>query len=123
MTAIEPVRTASSCEPPTGDLPAGHVIACAGLQADRVAAMTGERGPTSPGSSRSGATTTPHDGRAPLVRRLIYPVPDPRFPFLGVHFTPRHDGAVWAGPNAVLALAREGYRRRDVDLRVTWSAP
>jgi L-2-hydroxyglutarate oxidase LhgO len=51
------------------------------------------------------------------VRGLIYPVPDPRFPFLGVHFTRRIDGAVWAGPNAVLAFARAGYRRRDVDLR------
>ena len=50
-----------------------------------------------------------------LCRGLIYPVPDPSLPFLGVHFTKRHDGEVWAGPNAVLALAREGYRRRDVD--------
>jgi L-2-hydroxyglutarate oxidase LhgO len=49
-----------------------------------------------------------------LVNGLIYPVPDPRFPFLGVHFTKRIDGAVWAGPNAVLAFAREGYRRRDI---------
>ena len=52
-----------------------------------------------------------------LVRGLIYPVPDPRFPFLGVHLTRRIDGEVWAGPNAVLAFAREGYRRRDVNLR------
>ncbi len=52
-----------------------------------------------------------------LVTRLLYPVPDPRFPFLGVHFTPRHDGAVWAGPNAVLALAREGYKRTDIDVQ------
>ena len=51
-----------------------------------------------------------------LVRGLIYPVPDPRFPFLGVHFTRRIDGEVWAGPNAVLAFAREGYRRRDVNI-------
>jgi L-2-hydroxyglutarate oxidase LhgO len=48
----------------------------------------------------------------PLVRTLVYPVPDPSLPFLGVHFTRRVDGQVWAGPNAVLALAREGYRRR-----------
>jgi (S)-2-hydroxyglutarate dehydrogenase len=48
---------------------------------------------------------------------MIYPVPDPRFPFLGVHFTRRMDGAVWLGPNAVLAFAREGYRRRDVNAR------
>jgi L-2-hydroxyglutarate oxidase LhgO len=51
-----------------------------------------------------------------LVRGLIYPVPDPRFPFLGIHFTRRIDGEVWAGPNAVLAFAREGYRRRDVSI-------
>jgi L-2-hydroxyglutarate oxidase LhgO len=50
------------------------------------------------------------------VRRLIYPVPDPRYPFLGVHLTPRVDGTSDLGPNAVLALAREGYRRTDV----TW---
>ena len=50
------------------------------------------------------------------MRGLIYPVPDPRFPFLGVHFTRRIDGEVWAGPNAVLAFARAGYRRRDIDL-------
>ena len=52
-----------------------------------------------------------------LVNGLIYPVPDPRFPFLGLHFTRRIDGEVWAGPNAVLALAREGYRRRQVSAR------
>jgi len=55
--------------------------------------------------------------RASLVRSLIYPVPDPRFPFLGVHFTRRITGTVDAGPNAVLALAREGYRHRDINLR------
>jgi L-2-hydroxyglutarate oxidase LhgO len=54
--------------------------------------------------------------RSGLVRGLIYPVPDPRYPFLGVHFTRRVDGGVDIGPNAVLALAREGYRRRDIRL-------
>jgi L-2-hydroxyglutarate oxidase LhgO len=54
--------------------------------------------------------------REHLVRALIYPVPDPRYPFLGVHFTRRISGGVDVGPNAVLALAREGYRRRDVRL-------
>jgi len=53
-------------------------------------------------------------GRENLVRSLVYPVPDPRYPFLGVHFTRRIDGAVDVGPNAVLALRREGYRRRDI---------
>ena len=54
---------------------------------------------------------------AHYCRGLIYPVPDPSFPFLGVHFTRRLDGSVWAGPNAVLALARQGYGRFDVNLR------
>jgi L-2-hydroxyglutarate oxidase LhgO len=58
--------------------------------------------------------------RGDLVRGLIYPVPDPRYPFLGVHFTRRVDGTVDVGPNAVLALAREGYRHRDVALRDLW---
>jgi L-2-hydroxyglutarate oxidase LhgO len=60
--------------------------------------------------------------RAPLVRALIYPLPDPRFPFLGVHFTRRITGKVDAGPNAVLALAREGYRHSDVSVRDLASA-
>ena len=101
-----------------GELRAGQVIACAGLQADRVAAMSGQVG-------RSVPRIVPFRGdyyrlrpeARRLVGRLLYPVPDPRFPFLGVHFTPRIDGEVWAGPNAVLAFAREGYRRTDVDLR------
>jgi L-2-hydroxyglutarate oxidase LhgO len=58
---------------------------------------------------------------ARLCRNLIYPVPDARFPFLGVHVNRRPDGQVWAGPNAVVALAREGYRRRDVVVRDAWS--
>jgi L-2-hydroxyglutarate oxidase len=55
-----------------------------------------------------------------LVRGLVYPVPDPSFPFLGVHFTKQISGEVWTGPNAVLALAREGYRGRDVNPRDLW---
>jgi (S)-2-hydroxyglutarate dehydrogenase len=100
-----------------GELVARHVVACAGLHADRVAAMTGERGPDVPKivPFRGDYYTLKPEARS-LVTRLIYPVPDPRFPFLGVHFTPRIDGEVWAGPNAVLAFAREGYRRRDIHL-------
>jgi L-2-hydroxyglutarate oxidase len=92
-----------------GEVEAGVVVACAGLYADRVAALTGA--PPSP-------RIVPFRGdyyllrpeRRELVRNLIYPVPDPSFPFLGVHFTRRIDGEVWLGPNAVLAFAREGYR-------------
>ena len=96
-----------------GDLVARHVIACAGLWADRVAALSGSAGTARIIPFRGDYYSLTRDARS-LVRGLIYPVPDPRFPFLGVHFTRRVDGEVWAGPNAVLAFARTGYRRRDV---------
>jgi L-2-hydroxyglutarate oxidase len=96
-----------------GELRAGLVVACAGLQADRVAALSGARDGPRIVPFRGDYYTLTTDARG-LVRGLIYPVPDPRFPFLGVHFTKRIDGEVWAGPNAVLAFAREGYRRRDI---------
>ena len=109
VTGLRAARTASSWRPVGASSRADRVIACAGLQADRVAAMSAMSGRTCPGSSRSGATTTRSPRRrAGLVTRLLYPVPDPRFPFLGVHFTPRIDGEVWAGPNAVLALRPRG---------------
>lgn len=101
-----------------GDLVTRRVIACAGLQADRVAAMTGDAGDDGPRivPFRGDYYTLKPEARH-LVRGLIYPVPDPQFPFLGVHLTKRVDGGVLAGPNAVLATAREGYGRADVSLR------
>jgi L-2-hydroxyglutarate oxidase len=92
------------------------LINCAGLFADRISRMAGDD---------PGVMIIPFRGeyydlvpeRASLVRALIYPVPDPRFPFLGVHFTRRISGKVDAGPNAVLALAREGYRHSDISVR------
>jgi L-2-hydroxyglutarate oxidase len=99
-----------------GDIVAVSVIACAGLWSDRVAAMTGDTGTERIVPFRGDYYTLTPDAND-LVRGLIYPVPDPRFPFLGIHFTRRHDGAVWAGPNAVLALARDGYKRYDFDVR------
>ena len=93
-----------------------NVIACAGLQSDRVAAMTGDAGNERIVPFRGDYYTLTADARS-LCAGLIYPVPDPRFPFLGVHFTKRIDGKVWAGPNAVLAFAREGYARRDISPR------
>jgi len=99
-----------------GDVVSRIVVACAGLQADRVAALSGDIGGPTIVPFRGDYYTLSADASA-LVRGLIYPVPDPRFPFLGVHFTKRIDGSVIAGPNAVLAFAREGYRRRDVDAR------
>ena len=100
-----------------GDLLARRIIACAGLQADRVAAMTGD----DVGRPRivpfRGDYYTLKPEAQHLVNGLIYPVPDPAFPFLGVHLTKRIDGSVLAGPNAVLATAREGYGRFDVSAR------
>ncbi len=98
-----------------GDFSGQYLINCAGLQSDRVAAM---------GSGAAPAKIIPFRGEyfklAPeaekLCRGLIYPVPDPRFPFLGVHFTRKITGEVKCGPNAVLALAREGYCKSDVNL-------
>ncbi|HYN70054.1 MAG TPA: L-2-hydroxyglutarate oxidase [Candidatus Eisenbacteria bacterium] len=99
-----------------GEVRASLVVACAGLQADRVAALSGSREGPRIVPFRGDYYTLTADAR-PLVRGLIYPVPDPRFPFLGVHFTKRIDGQVWAGPNAVLAFARQGYRRLDISPR------
>jgi len=101
----------------SGEVAARSVIACAGLWADRVAALTAEAGRDAPRivPFRGDYYTLTPDAR-PLIQGLIYPVPDPRFPFLGVHFTRRIDGAVWAGPNAVLAFARAGYHRGDVSI-------
>jgi L-2-hydroxyglutarate oxidase len=100
----------------TGAFATSSVINCAGLYSDRIARMAGDD---------PGIMIVPFRGeyydltpeRASLVRALIYPVPDPRFPFLGVHFTRRITGRVDAGPNAVLALAREGYRHSDISAR------
>jgi L-2-hydroxyglutarate oxidase len=97
-------------------LAARWVVNCAGLHSDRVAKLAG---------AEPGARIVPFRGeyyqlrpeRRSLVRNLIYPVPDPNFPFLGVHFTRMIDGSVHAGPNAVLSLKREGYHRTSFNLR------
>lgn len=111
VTAIE--RTASSVivTTPGNKFEVSTLVICAGLQADRVSQA---------GAERLGARIVPFRGeymdvnpnKRDLVRGLIYPVPDPRYPFLGVHFTRRVSGVVDIGPNAVLALDREGYGRR-----------
>ncbi len=99
-----------------GPIEARYMISCAGLHSDRVARREG---------SHPEAKIIPFRGeyyelvpdRCDLVRGLIYPVPDARFPFLGVHFTRMIHGGVEAGPNAVLALKREGYRKMQVNVR------
>jgi len=104
-----------SIETSAGELEADLVLTCAGLHADRVAMLAGERPGVRILPFRGEYYTLRADRRS-LVRNLIYPVPDPSYPFLGVHFTRMIGGGVEAGPNAVLAFAREGYRRTDVDL-------
>jgi L-2-hydroxyglutarate oxidase LhgO len=89
------------------------LVVCAGLQSDLVARLAGDDADPAIIPFR-GEYYRLRPARAGLVRGLVYPVPDPAYPFLGVHFTPRLDGTVDIGPNAVLATAREGYRRRDV---------
>lgn len=90
------------------------LINCAGLHSDQVAAMTGVDTSVKIVPFR-GEYYRLTDGSAGLVKSLIYPVPDPRFPFLGVHFTRRIDGSVEVGPNAVLSLGREHYRNTKPD--------
>ncbi|MER7545474.1 L-2-hydroxyglutarate oxidase [Actinomadura sp.] len=96
-----------------------RLVVCAGLQSDRVARLAGDS-PAPAIIPFRGEYYRLVPSRTGLVRGLIYPVPDPRYPFLGVHFTRRVDGGVDVGPNAVLALAREGYRRRDVRPADLW---
>ncbi len=125
VTAIHPSAAGATVELRGGErLQADRVLVCAGLQADRLARASG--GAADP-------RIVPFRGeywklrpeRGDLVRGLIYSVPDPSLPFLGVHFGRRTNGEVWIGPNAVLALAREGYSRftlspRDVADTLAW---
>ena len=115
VTRISPENAGWRIESATGDFAADFLVNCAGLHCDRVSALAGER---------REARIVPFRGeyyqlkkeRQFLVRNLIYPVPDPKFPFLGVHFTRLIHGGIEAGPNAVLAFAREGYRKTDVNV-------
>ncbi|WP_374946225.1 L-2-hydroxyglutarate oxidase, partial [Agreia sp.] len=101
----------------TGDL----LVNCAGLQSDRIAALAGVEPDVRIVPFRGEYYELAKD-RRDLVRGLIYPVPDPALPFLGVHLTRMIDGSVHAGPNAVLAFSREGYRWRDISLKDTLDA-
>jgi L-2-hydroxyglutarate oxidase LhgO len=100
----------------SGEHSADYLINCAGLHCDRVSRLAGTRDATRIVPFR-GEYFKLREGREGLVRNLIYPVPDPKFPFLGVHFTRMIHGGVEAGPNAVLAFAREGYRMSDISFR------
>ena len=116
VTGLSRSRGRISVETRTGPHVVDRLVLCGGLEADRLSRMA---------DGRDGPRIVPFRGEymlvAPakqgLVRGMVYPVQDPRYPFLGVHFTRRVGGALEVGPNAVLALRREGYRRRDVSWR------
>jgi L-2-hydroxyglutarate oxidase LhgO len=121
VTAIEPRGSRVRITTQSAVLEPRFVIACGGVHADRLAVKSG--GPQEP-------RIVPFRGdyyilkpsQRPLINALIYPVPDPNFPFLGVHSTLKMDGSMWLGPNAVLAFAREGYSRWDVSARDLWDS-
>jgi L-2-hydroxyglutarate oxidase len=119
VTGISSNGGGASVTTTAGDFLAGRLVTCAGLQSDRLAVMTG-----APRTPRivpfRGTYYALSERAASLVNGLVYPVPDPTFPFLGVHFTKQISGEMWAGPNAVLAFAREGYRLRDMRRRDLW---
>jgi L-2-hydroxyglutarate oxidase len=116
VRAVRHERDAVVLETTTGVVRAGMVVNCGGLHSDRIVQLAGEER-----TSRIMPFRGEYFELAPqatsLVKGLIYPVPDPSFPFLGVHLTRMVDGSVHAGPNAVPALKREGYRWRDVSVR------
>ncbi len=119
VIALRPSKNNTVIETTRGPIEAQLVINCAGLQSDRVSRMA---------NARLDLTVVPFRGeyyelvpdKRHFVRNLLYPVPDPRFPFLGVHFTRRISGGVEAGPNAVLALKREGYTKTSFSAGDVW---
>lgn len=115
VTALRAAGAAWRIQTTKGEFEADFLVNCAGLYCDRVSEMAGERLNLKIIPFR-GEYYKIRPDRQYLVRHLIYPVPDPAFPFLGVHFTRLIHGGVEAGPNAVLALAREGYRKTDIRL-------
>jgi len=116
VESIAPVADGWVLTTPHGDVRAGYLINCAGLHCDRIARLAGEEIDVRIVPFR-GEYFELRPERRSLIRHLVYPVPDPAFPFLGVHFTRMIGGGVEAGPNAVLALAREGYHAWNVNLR------
>jgi L-2-hydroxyglutarate oxidase len=121
VTAFEKSESFTTVITPRGKFTGRYIIACAGLQCDRVAKKEG----VEPGMQIVGFRGDYYDLSEQgmhKVKHLIYPVPNPQFPFLGVHFTRMIHGGVECGPNAVFTFKREGYRKTDFDLRDTMQA-
>jgi L-2-hydroxyglutarate oxidase len=116
VLAIRDTPAGAVLETNRGDVATKFVVNCAGLYSDRVARL-GQVNPQAKIVPFRGEYYELRPEKRYLVKHPIYPVPNPNFPFLGVHFTPGIDGSVHAGPNAVLGFKREGYRKTDIDLR------
>jgi L-2-hydroxyglutarate oxidase LhgO len=121
VTSIERRDGVTILKTPKGEVQAKYVVTCGGLYSDKLGKMTGgERDPKIVPFRGDYLILKPE--KSYLVQGNIYPVPDPEFPFLGVHFTPRMDGSIWLGPNAVLAFAREGYSFFTINPPELWDA-
>lgn len=118
VVGLEENADAVIVETTAGDFRARRLVCCAGLQADRLVAQLGRVPEFRIVPFRGDYYRLP-PGRARLIRHLVYPIPDPALPFLGVHLTRTVDGGITVGPNAALALAREGYGRSDFSPRDT----
>ncbi|XP_023702617.1 L-2-hydroxyglutarate dehydrogenase, mitochondrial isoform X3 [Cryptotermes secundus] len=103
-------------EPHCQVVKASYILTCGGLQSDHLAQMSGGKVDPKIIPFR-GEYLLLNPEKQHMIKGNIYPVPDPQFPFLGVHFTPRMDGSIWIGPNAVLALKREGYGWGDINIK------
>jgi len=121
VTGIKERLGEITVETTAGEFFPRFIINCAGLYSDRVAAMHTRSMPAKIVPFRGEYYRLKPEAEK-FCQNLIYPVPDPRFPFLGVHFTRKLSGEVKCGPNAVLAYAREGYRKSDVNLRDLWES-
>ncbi|XP_026291239.1 L-2-hydroxyglutarate dehydrogenase, mitochondrial [Frankliniella occidentalis] len=109
---LYPIRVSDNSK----SINARYVLTCGGLHSDRLAKLSGCN-PVPQIVPFRGEYLLLSKEKQHMVKGNIYPVPDPRFPFLGVHFTPRMDGSIWLGPNAVLAFQREGYRWSDINMK------
>lgn len=121
VTGIENVDKGSLVKTPNNTYAADYLVFCAGLQADRMAKMNGVDLKEKVVGFRGDYYELTEQGKH-KVRNLIYPVPNPDFPFLGVHFTRMTDGEIECGPNAVFTFKREGYGKTDFSFRDTWDA-